>query len=108
MMLPEASSNQYTSQQSVTGTTAGAVAKLWRQMSDEFDSSWEAIGPQIVNVVDAGRRAAVAVAVPYTAAVLRETGQVDDAAGALNSSAFLTAAPDGRSIESLYGQAVVK
>jgi hypothetical protein len=108
MMLPEASSSQYTAQQAVTGTTAGAVAKLWRRMGDEFDTSWQSIRPQLLDVVQAGRAAAVAVAAPYTASVLKETGQADDAVGSLNLAAFTRTAPDGRDIGTLYDQSVIK
>lgn len=107
-MLPEASSSQYTAQQSVTGTTSGAVAKLWRRMGDEFDDAWQSIRPEILNVVQAGRAAAVAVAAPYTSRVLKETGQVDDPSGVLNLTAFTASAPDGRDIGSLYDQSVIK
>lgn len=107
-MLPEASSSQYTAQQSVTGTTAGAVSKLWRRMGDEFDASWQSIRPDLLNVVQVGRAAAVAVAAPYTARVLKETGQADDPVGSLNLTAFTDTAPDGRDIGSLYDQSVIK
>lgn len=107
-MLPEASSSQYTAQQSVTGTTSGAVAKLWRRMGDDFDASWQSIRPVVIDVVDAGRAAAVAVAAPYTSRVLKETGQADDPVGVLNLSVFTSTAPDGRDIGSLYDQSIIK
>lgn len=107
-MLPEASSSQYTAQQFVTGTTSGAVAKLWRRMGDDFDASWQSIRPVVLDVVDAGRAAAVAVAAPYTSRVLQETGQVDAPVGVLNLSAFTATAPDGRDIGSLYDQSIIK
>lgn len=108
MMLPEASSNQYRSQQAITGTTSGAVAKLWRRMGDEFDASWASIRADVLSVVQAGRAAAVAVAAPYTSQVLAETGQVDAPIGSLNLQAFTDTAPDGRDLGSLYDISVIK
>lgn len=107
-MLPEASSSQYRDQQAISGTTAAAVSKLWSQMGDDFDESWAGLRPQMVNVVETGRRAAVAVAAPYTSRVLAETGQAAEPIGRLNLDTFLESAPDGRSIPTLYDQAVVK
>ncbi|MGX9346632.1 hypothetical protein [Microbacterium sp. KNMS] len=108
MMLPRSSADQYRVQQGISTKTAAAVGKLWRRMGDDFDPSWERVGPRILSVVEAGRRAAVAQAIPYTSEVLRETGQLDEAVGALAPDAFLSAAPDGRDLESLYAESVVK
>ncbi|GAA4762554.1 hypothetical protein [Microbacterium gilvum] len=107
-MLPRASAEQYRAQQKVSTTTAGAVSRLWKRMGDDFDESWERVGPQMLDVVGKGRRAAVAQALPYTGAVLAETGQRDDAVGVLDPAPFLSSAPDGRPVESLLGEAVVK
>lgn len=107
-MFPEASANQYQAQQAVSGTTAKAVSRLWSRMGSDFDASWSSIGPQMREVVETGRAAAVAVAVPYTASVLAETGQPAEPVGVLSASAFLAAAPDGRSIDSLLEQSVIK
>lgn len=108
MMLPTSAADQYRAQQGVAATTAAAVGKLWRRVDDEFDASWERVGPQILNVVEKGRAASIAQAIPYTAAVLGEMGQAAAPAGELNPAAFLTSAPDGRDMESLYGQATIK
>ena len=103
-----APSEQYQVQQGIAGTTAAAMARVWRGMGDDFDESWSAVRPQAVTVLEAGRRAAVANAVPYTGAVLAETGQVHAAVGVLAPAAFLAASPDGRDIGSLLDEAVVK
>lgn len=107
-MLPEASANQYRDQQAITGTTAKAISRLWSRMGTDFDESWSTIAPQMREVMETGRAAAVAVAVPYTAAVLAETGQTAEPIGALAPAAFLTSAPDGRPIASMLEQSVVK
>jgi len=99
---------QYQVQQGVAGTTAAAVAKLWRGMGDDFDESWSSIRPRVLSVVQAGRAAAVAQALPYTAAVLSETGQAAPAEGSIAAAAFLASAPDGRDLGSLLDESVIK
>lgn len=106
-MLPESAADQYGIQQQISTLTAATVGKLWRRMGDDFDASWDRVGPQILTVVHKGRTAAVANAIPYTAALLRETGQRDDPVGILSPTPFLSTAPDGRPLDTLYHQAVV-
>lgn len=107
-MLPAATADQYQRQQAISATTAAAVGKLWRGMDDDFDQSWSSIRPAVVSMVAAGRRAAVTSAVPYTDALLAETGQVHAAVGVLAPAAFLSSAPDGREMGSLLDESVVK
>lgn len=102
-----AASEQYRVQQGISTTTAAAVGRLWRRMGDEFDASWEGVRPQMLGIVELGRAAAVENALGYTAQVLAETNQVDDAVGALNPHAFLSTAPDGRRVDTLLAEAVV-
>lgn len=54
-----------------------------------------------------GREASVRAAVPYTSAVLAETGVEAPAAGVLVPSRFVRDAPDGRDMVTLLDQAVV-
>lgn len=103
----QAASEQYRIQQGISTTTAAAVSQLWRRMGDDFDESWSRIRPEMLSMVELGRRAAAVNAVGYTAAVLAETNQVDDAVGALSVDRFLSSAPDGRSVAGLLDEAVV-
>lgn len=107
-MLPATARDQYRLQQGIAATTTAAVGKIWRGLGDDFDTSYERIGPQLLNVVEKGRAAAVAQAIPYTGALLAETGQRAEPVGTLSPAAFLAAAPDGRDMESLYGQSVIR
>ena len=61
----------------------------------------------MLSVVQRGREAAVAAAIPYTAAVLEETGQVAPAVGVIGGSRFVAAAPDGRPMGSLLDESVI-
>lgn len=60
----------------------------------------------MVGVVEQGRSATVAAALPYTGAVLAETGQVHLPVGEMVPSRFLETAPNGVTVESMLGGAV--
>lgn len=106
-MLPQAASDQYRVQQGISSTTAAAVGMLWSRMGDDFDSSWARIRPDMLGMVELGRQAAVANAVGYTSAVLRETGQPDSPLGELAPAVFLSTGPDGRRVDTLLDEAVI-
>lgn len=106
-MLPQAASDQYRVQQGISSTTATAVGMLWSRMGDDFDSSWTLIRPDMLGMVELGRQAAVANAVGYTSAVLRETGQPDSPVGELAPAVFLSTGPDGRRVDTLLDEAVI-
>lgn len=107
-MVLEAAAEQYRVQQGISTTTATAAAALWRRMdSQDFDGSWARVQPQLLDLVERGRAAAVSNALGYTSAVLAETGQTDAPAGALSGDAFLRSAPDGRGVDTLLDGAVV-
>lgn len=107
-MRPQASLDFYRHQQQIAAVTVGSVLKLWRRMGLDFDASWDAIRLDMLDVVHVGRAAAASSAVQYTPAMLAETSQVAPAAGQLNTSRFLTTAPDGRAMSSLLAEAPVK
>lgn len=77
-------------------------------MGPDFGSSWADIRPQMIDVVQLGRAAAASSSLGYTTAVLAETGQVAAPVGVVNPSAFLVTAPDGRPLESLLDQSVIR
>lgn len=106
-MLPPAAAEQYEQQKAIAAVTAGTVGVLWRGMGDDFDASWRRIGDDILDVVDLGRRATVTTALPYTAAVLEQTGQVAAAAADVDPTGILATTSDGRSLETLYAQSSV-
>lgn len=103
-----AAADQYRRQQAIATTTTAALGKLWRRMGDEFDASWATIRPQALDLVQDGRQAAVNRALVYTSGVLVETNQRDDPIGELNASRFLDTTPDGRGVDTLLDEAVIK
>jgi hypothetical protein len=104
----ETTNSYYLEQQSIAVTTALSVKSLWGQMSDDFDRSWQNIGPAALQTVELGRAASVARSVNYTGAVLAETGQDETVEGGLNVSRFLASAPNGQPMADVLSGAVVQ
>ena len=114
--VPQASLDFYAHQQQIAAATVASAAKLWRRMdqrrffgllSPDFNRGWAEIGPQIKEVVHVGRAASASSAVQYTPALLAETRQVAPAVGRVNTAAFLSSAPDGRSMSALLDESVI-
>ena len=106
-MIPEASKAQYLTQQRIAGLTASSVRRLWRRLGDDFTADWLRVRPLVLSGVSRGRTATVAAALPYTAAVLAETGQVAPPTGRLNPDRFVETAPDGRPVGLVLDGAVI-
>jgi len=106
-MIPQASSDQYRAQQRIAAVTAASVAKLWRTLGDDFSTDWVYARPRVLSVVQQGRDASVTAALPYTAAVLAETGQVGPGVGELYAPRFTASAPDGRPMGSLLDESAI-
>lgn len=104
MALPTAAASHYRTQQRIAALVALAVTRMWRKMTDDFDTSWSRIAPDMVGIVADGQFAAARTADVYLAGVLYETGQVDLPAGAIAPAAFAGISGDGRPLDSLlYG-----
>jgi hypothetical protein len=99
--------DQYREQQALSTAAATEVGRRWSRMGDEFDASWVRVKPGVLATIEDARAGAVDAAVGYTAAVLAETGQRDSPVGTLAPAAFLSSAPDGRSMSTLLDEAVV-
>ena len=106
--VPQASLDFYRQQQQIAATTVAAAGKLWDRVGDDFASSWARVKPSLERVVETGRAAAAVSATQYTPALLAETKQVAPASGALNPAAFLSSAPDDRSMSTLLDEAPIK
>lgn len=107
MQTLQSAKSHYAQQQQITATTVASANKLWRRMGNDFDSSWGRISPLMLDTVQLGRAAVATTSVGYTAAVLKETGQNAPAVGEVNPSAFLSSAPDGRSMSTLLDESVI-
>lgn len=106
-MQPAIAREQYEEQAAIAAIASGTVSHLWDQMDEDFDASWARLSEPIQEVVHLSRRAAVNTALGYTEAALEQTGQRAAAIGELNPAVFVSTAPDGRDMATLYDQAIV-
>lgn len=98
METPRATIQQYDRQQEIAAVTVAAMRRIALRLGDDFDAGWYLLRGQAVETLQLGRAAAVHAAVPYTSAVLAETGQAGAAVGAIAPAGFLAAAPNGAAV----------
>lgn len=108
MSTLQSADNYYLQQQQIAAVTVASTKKLWRRMDADFAGSWASVAPVMLQTVQLGRAAVAATSLAYTPAVLKETNQVAPAAGTVNTAAFLATAPDGRPMDSLLSESVIR
>ncbi|TYP82064.1 hypothetical protein [Blastococcus xanthinilyticus] len=108
MPPPEAAQDFYRTLQRLQLVLVAAGRRAWARMGPEFDTSWEQIAPALVTVAVATQQRAAAEAASYVPALLAETDQPDEPAGAIVPRAFAGTAADGRPLGSLLYGAVVQ
>lgn len=97
----------YQQQQQIAAATVAGAGKLWRRVTDDFDTYWS-LRPQLLDLVQTGRLAAATSSVEYVPAVLAEMNQAAAPAGLIVPSAFVRSAPDGRDMGSLLDETLIK
>lgn len=103
-MLPAAAAEHYRAQQRLTVAAIAAARRAWARMDADFDSSWLRVVDTLITVTASAQLGAARSGIAYVPAVLAETGQRDDPAGAVRAEAFAGLASDGRGLETLlYG-----
>jgi hypothetical protein len=105
--MVQSSDSYYAQQQSIAVLTVASAKKLWKGMTDDFASSWREIRPAMTETLQLGRSASIASSLGYTAAALKETGQVAAPLGALVPERFLETAPNGFPVEDTLDGAVI-
>lgn len=93
--------------------TRGAVAEVrrqWRRMGDDFDASWESIGPAALTITGATQREMTSLAGGFIPDFLDEvsTRPPPAAVGRVNPAAMVGVAGDGRSAQGLLYGAVTR
>lgn len=71
--LPSAAERYGEQQRAEIGAAVRAVARRWRSMGDDFDSSWRQVGPQLLAILDMAQERIAAEAVEYVPEVLAAT-----------------------------------
>lgn len=107
MAIPAASEDFYRTLQRLQVVLVAAGRRAWSRIRPDFDPSWEEVQRGLIDVTAATQLAAATAAAEYVPAVLEETGQPDDPAGAIVPAAFAGSAADGRSLLGLLDGAVV-
>lgn len=106
MPLPQASESFYNTLQRLQLLLVVAGRKAWGRMGADFDSSWLAVAPSLLQVASAAQLAAVAAASAYVPAVLDETGQPDEPEALIRPQVFAGVASDGRTLAGLLAVGV--
>lgn len=107
-MQPQAATRFYSTQQRVNRVARLEVRRLWRKMGADFEGGWRRIAPQVLAIITEAQSAMANEASTYVPALLDSTGQPDKPEGTLAPSAFAGTASDGRRLDTLAYQAVVK
>jgi hypothetical protein len=98
---PQASDNFYVALQRLQLVLTAAGRKAWARMGPDFDPSWSAVAPSLLQVASAAQYAAATAATAYVPAVLAETGQPDSPDVAIRPQVFAGVASDGRTLAGL-------
>lgn len=109
MPLPDAAESYYRRQQRISLSTLALARRLWAKLGEgDFDAAWRTLGPQLLVVLMSGQRAAVDQAAAYVPAVLDELNVDSDPVGALAPAGFVGYASDGRALDSLLYQPIIR
>lgn len=95
MQTPRVAVSQFDRQQQIAGVVVAAMRRIALGIGNDFEAGWADARGRAVQTLQLGRAASVHAAVPYTSAVLAETGQVSMPSGAVVPAAFLASAPNG-------------
>lgn len=109
-MVPESSVDHYRRQQHLTAAVLIAARREWARLGtgQDFDIVWRQAGTRIVLLVEAAQRAAAVDATAYIGRALDELGLTDDLAAQVAPSAFAGVASDGRPLETLLYEPVIR
>lgn len=105
-MQPQAARDFYALQQRLTEVSQNEVARLWRRMGDDFDSSWRRVGPSILAVITTGQEEAAKGAEPYMRDLLDDLRIPDEPVGEFRPDSLVGVASDGRRLDTLAAQSV--
>jgi hypothetical protein len=108
MLAVDVAARHYRTQQQLAAKASTAARHLWAQMHpDNFDRSWEAIGPKMRALLTLAQARAAVDGVAYVADVLAVQGVTDDPVGDVDASKLAGVASSGGDIEALlYGPVI--
>ena len=97
-------------QRALSQATANTAGRLWAAIgpTDDFEVAYGRVFPRVVRTVTAGQLAAAADAGTYLRDILPTVGLPDEPAGQVEARAFAGIASDGRPLESLLYEPVIR
>jgi hypothetical protein len=107
-VLPQAVSEHYRAQQALLVATLALVRREWSRMGPDFDVSWAALGRRILLLTTSAQLGAARSGAAYVPATLAELGTPVEPVGEVIPAAFAGVASDGRPLDSLLGESVIK
>jgi hypothetical protein len=107
-VLPQAVSEHYRSQQRLIVATLGLTRAEWSRMGADFDASWARVGPRILLLTASAQLGAARSGAAYVPDTLAELGTPVDPVGEVVPEAFSGVASDGRPLDTLLGESVIR
>lgn len=109
MPLPDEALRHYARQQRLIAAATTAARSSWSDLNpDALDRSWLRVGPRLLVVTTGMQRAAVTDSIAYVPNVLDELDIDSSPAGRVASAPFIGVASDGRSLETLLHEPVIR
>lgn len=109
MPAPEAAQRHYARQQRLTLAAVSAARTSWARINpNALDRSWLTIGPRLLVLTTGIQRAAVTDSITYVPRVLDELEVGSSPAGRVAAAPFIGVASDGRSLESLLNEPLIR
>lgn len=107
--LPSSATEYARDQRTEIGAAVSALERIWRRMGDDFDASWAAIGPQLLQVLDLAQSRVTSGALAYMPEVMAQVGlDVPPSDYDVEPNALVGSAGDGRSTEGLLYHGVIE
>jgi hypothetical protein len=107
-VLPQAVSEHYRAQQRLIVATLGLTRAEWSRMGADFDASWARVGPRILLLTASAQLGAARSGAAYVPDTLAELGTPVAPDGEVVPGAFSGVASDGRSLDTLLGESVIR
>jgi hypothetical protein len=107
-VLPQATAEHYRAQQALIVATLALVRREWARMGPDFDVSWAALGRRILLLTTFAQLGAARSGAAYVPATLAELGTPVEPVGEVVPAAFAGVASDGRPLDSLLDESVIK
>lgn len=107
-MLPNSSVTHYQESQAIRSSVMREVSSIWGGMSEDFDLSWQTVGPRVNQAITAAQTYSAVSAVEYAVAEGAEVGMSMDIVAPVNVAAFAGYTHDGGLVSDVSRGSVVQ